>query len=176
MYGETDFRKGTTPAERRAALADAAQPLAKQPATDAGFKATEEFVAAAGAVRGLIADGRVARSDVQQVRVAARRALGEAARALGADTVADAAKDREDLWRQHTNVAIGHLRAELKRLRDEANAATVTTKPVSERLMDEALAIARIEQAINLAALLLPMDDLHRLVDSLNLRAYYNAL
>lgn len=148
---------------------------------DEGFKATEDFVAAAGRVRGLMADGRVARREVEQVRVAARRALGEAARLLGRVRVvaaADAAEatdrglDAARIRQAHTNVAIGHLRRELTALRDEAANASVTAKSPAERTLEQALRQAKLEQTVKLAELLLSKEDFDALVEAMGLHRW----
>lgn len=140
--------------------------------TAAGFTAAEEFVAASGRVRGLM--DRMARGDVQQVRVAARRALGEAARAMGGDTVAGVAEDREDLWRQHTQVAIGHLRSQLKAqwVRRVALTAAYPESP-AQRYAELAIAEARLDSTREMAELLLSPEDYGLLLDTLPLTEHF---
>lgn len=78
----------------------------------------------------------------------------------------------QHIWRQHTRVAIGHLRRELKALRERAEAVSITTKSPAERLAEQAIAEAKLEQTVHLAELLLSKEDFDLLVDTLDLRKY----
>lgn len=134
---------------------------------DEGFKATEEFVAAAGKVRGLIADGRVARSEVEQVRVAARRALGDAAAALGRDRVAKAAEEAEGRATEQM------FRAQLKRLRDRCSALAVATDHPAQQYAQQAIAQARLDAVVETAELVLGYDAYRRVLRELGLASHY---
>lgn len=146
--------------------------------TAAGFAAAEEFVSAGGRARALIADGRMAAKDVQQVRVAARRALAESIRRLGDDQAAQPVTDAEQggarAWAAGRKLTIDILRKQLKAQRDRCVALSVANEAnPALRYAEQAIAEARLGSTVEMAELLLAPEDYGLLMETLGLRPHF---
>lgn len=150
--------------------------------------AVEDFVAASGRARGMM--DRMTRAEVQQVRVAARRALAESLRTMGKDLPGDvaiaqgaAATEAEwdareqgsaKAWAAGKTVAINHLRQQLKAqwVRRVALTAAYPGNP-AQRYAELAIAEARLDATREMAELLLSPEDFGLLLDTLPMTEHF---